>query len=602
MVTTPGSPLARRRFWTDRQTRARFVRMLRSFARSEAGHKARWLFAGLILLLVAINGLNVLNSYVGRDFMTALEQRGHARFTRQALLYVAVFAASTLADVFLRFTEETLSLTWREWLSRWAVQRYLTPPVYHRLSDRLIADGGVSNPDERISDDMRAFTTTSLSFVILLLNGSFTILAFSGVLWSISPPLFVVTLIYAALGSVLAIARGRPLVRLNVAQLDREADFRAELIRVRENAEPLAIARREPRMLARLLRRIDAFVENFRRIIMVNRNLGFFTTGYNYLIQIIPALIVGPLFIRGDVPFGVVTQSAMAFAQLVGAFSLIITQFQSISAYAAVMTRLGKLDEGMEEAQSHPVPPKEVCPHHSRTSSCPLCASRPLPDSTILVTDSGPEPAVTFEHLTLLSPSDGRVLTKELNGVVPPGMRLWITGPDEEAKTALFRATAGTWVSGSGGLRRPGDVRMLFVAERPYLPPGTLREVLTDSTEESAVRDEELRSILRDLDLGPVLVRGGGLDQERRWDHLLSLGEQQLLSFAVVLLAAPSIVFLERPGSALGAAQRARLLGRLADRSMTMITIGNTGDPSDGYGAELVLEGGGAWRWTPLPA
>ena len=159
-------------------------------------------------------------------------------------------------------------------------------------------------------------------------------------LWSISPLLFVVAVGYAGLGSAFTLVFGRPLVRLNYDQSDREASFRADLVHVRENAESIALLRRQGRLGARLARRLDALLANARRIIAVNRNLSFFTTGYNYGIQLIPALIIGPLFIRGQVEFGVITQSAMAFSQLLGAFSLVVTQIQSLSSYAAVLARL----------------------------------------------------------------------------------------------------------------------------------------------------------------------------------------------------------------------------------------------------------------------
>jgi putative ATP-binding cassette transporter len=582
----------------DVRTRDRFARMFRRFAASEAGRKARWLFVALLALLVTINGLNVLNSYVGRDFMTALERRATSSFIRQALLYVGVFALSTLAIVFLRFTEETLALTWREWLTRWAVRHYLRPPVYHRLSDRLIANGEVANPDQRISDDVRSFTTTTLSLVILFLNGTFTIVAFAGVMWSISPMLFLVTVIYATVGSLMTIARGRPLVKLNEAQLDKEANFRAELIHVRESAEPLAIARREDRLRFRLFRRLDDIVANFRRMILVNRNLGLFTTGYNYLIQIIPALVVGPLFIQGRVEFGVVTQSAMAFAQLVGAFSLIITQFQSISSYAAVVTRLGVLDEGIEQARTRPVLPDEVCTHHDRKGACPICAARPLSASAIDLVTSSTDPTVTYDHLTLLSPSDGRVLTKELSGSVSPGGRLLILGPNDEAKSALFRSTAGTWSLGSGRILRPGDERLQFMSERPYLPPGTLREVLTSVG--SPATPEEVRGALRAVDLETVLARVGGLEVERRWDNILSVGEQKLVALARILLANPSVVFLERPETGLDPEQLGRVLDLFAARLVSVITVGAAEDARRFYPAVLELKNDGGWQWTPI--
>ena len=181
----------------------------------------------------------------------------------------------------------------------------------------------------------------------MMLNGSFTVIAFSGVLWSISPELFVVSVCYAATGSYLTIRFGRSLIRLNYDQLDKEANFRSSLIYLRANAESVALSRREGHLLHLGLKNLDDLVQNFLRIITINRNVNFFTTGYNWLIQIIPALIVAPLFIQGKVEFGVITQSAIAFTQLLGAFSLIVTQFQSISSYTAVLARLSSLSEAI---------------------------------------------------------------------------------------------------------------------------------------------------------------------------------------------------------------------------------------------------------------
>src|SRR5438046_9217304 len=173
----------------------------------------------------------------------------------------------------------------------------------------------------------------------MLSNTAVTVLAFSGVLWSISRTLFAVAVLYASCGSALTVVFGRPLVWLNYNQLDQEADFRANLVHVQANAESIALLHREGRIGARLRRRFDDLTANMRRIIAVNRNLAFFTNGYNYVIQIIPALVVAPLFIRGEVEFGVITQSAMAFSTLVGALSLVVTALRSVSFIAAGGTR-----------------------------------------------------------------------------------------------------------------------------------------------------------------------------------------------------------------------------------------------------------------------
>jgi vitamin B12/bleomycin/antimicrobial peptide transport system ATP-binding/permease protein len=324
-------------------TGRRFVRSVAVFARSEAGGRAKLIFAALVLLLCAANALNVVNSYVGRNFMTAIADRDMSGFVRQAFLYVFVFAALTLVAVIARFAEERLGLLWRDVMTRTIVRRYLADGNYQRLK----TSGAVANPDQRISEDVRAFTVTTLSFTLMALNSAFTILAFSEVLWTISPPLFGVAVLYAAAGSLFTFWLGRPLIKLNYDQLDKEASFRSALIHVRDNADAMVAAGDESSQLDKLLSRLDDVVANFRRTTSVNRNVGFFTTGYNWMIQIIPALIVAPAFIQGKIEFGVITQSAMAFTTLVAAFSLIVTQFQSLSSFAAVAARLSALAEAV---------------------------------------------------------------------------------------------------------------------------------------------------------------------------------------------------------------------------------------------------------------
>jgi putative ATP-binding cassette transporter len=327
---------------------ARFIASVRAFARSEVGGKAKLIFAALILLLCAANALNVANSYVGRNFMSAIAERHMSGFVHQAFLYVGVFAASTIVAVIARFGEERLGILWRENLTRRIVRRYLADGTYHHLD--------VANPDQRISEDVRAFTVTSLSFALMAFNSAFTIVAFSEVLWTISPLLFAVAVLYAAGGSIFTILLGRPLIRLNYDQLDKEASFRSALIHVRDNAETIRLTQEEGAQTAKLLDRLDDLVANFRKITSINRNVGFFTTGYNWMIQIIPAIIIAPAFIDGKIEFGVITQSAMAFSALVAAFSLIVTQFQSLSSFAAVLARLSSLVGALGEQSDLQVP------------------------------------------------------------------------------------------------------------------------------------------------------------------------------------------------------------------------------------------------------
>ena len=551
----------------DRLNWAAWRRVVLSVTRSEVGGRVKLLFAVLLALLLAINGLNVVNSYVGRDFMTAIEQRSMSGFLTMAVLYIGVFAVSTVTAVIYRFTEERLGLLWRHWMTRAFVERYLQDATYYRLREQ----GEIPNPDQRIADDVRTFTTTTLSLLLVWLNGTFTILAFSGVMWSISPLLFAVAVGYAALGSGLTLVFGRPLLWLNYDQSDREASFRAELVHLRENAESVAFLRREDRIRERLLSRVDALVENLKRIIAVNRNLGFFTTGYNYMIQLVPILIVAPLFIRGQAEFGVISQSTMAFSHLIGAFSLVVTQFQQISSYAVVIARLSALGEGVERVET--------------------VAAR------IEMEESGAE--LEYQQLSLRSPHDGRLLVASLSARLAVGTRTLVTG-DGEASIALFRATAGLWDSGEGRIVRPPPDEILFLTERPYLPPGTLRQALVRTGRERELADARVHEVLRELGVGDVPEKVGGLEVERDWDEVLSLGEQQMLSFARLALAAPRYAVLDRPETVLGPETVARALDFLAGQGITVVTFSSEPALADRHDAHLVLATGGSWSFEPL--
>jgi len=329
---------------------SRFLAITLPFFRSGLRRRALLLLGLLVGLLLSVSGLNVVNSYVGRHFMTAVAERAPGRVLPLAVAYVGFFLVLTLVAVFYRFTEERLGLMWRRWLTEHLAGRYLAGDTPTRIATRKDVD----NPDQRMTEDVRMFTATTLSLLLILLNSTISLFAFAGVLWSITPWLFVAVIVYAAVGSLCTLTLGRPLVRLNISQLKREADLRYQLVRVRERGEGLAADSGRAAERARVVSRLDAAVENLRRVIAVNRNLGFFAISYNYLAQVVPVLIVAPLYMRGDVEFGAVTQAVMAFAHVLGAFSLLVTEFGRLSAFAAVVARVGELNEALDEDEDEP--------------------------------------------------------------------------------------------------------------------------------------------------------------------------------------------------------------------------------------------------------
>jgi len=329
--------------------------------------------------------------------------------------------------------------------------------------------------------------------------------------------------------------------------------------------------------------------ENQGRIIRVNRNVSFFTTGYNWMIQIIPALIVAPLFMRGKVDFGVITQSAIAFSQLVGAFSLIVTQFQSLSTYAATSARLGALAEASEKEK--------------RATAAAAGSARQ------------DEARIAYQGLTLQSPRSGRVLIEDLTLEIPAGRRILVRGRDETARLALFQATAGLWESGTGRVVRPPLDQVLFLPELPYLPPGTIRELLLRPWPETPVEieeglgavqvpEEQMMEALAALGIESLPAGFGGLDKRQYWENILPLDQQKLLVVARVLICRPRFVFLDRPGTALEPAQLDWILGLLEARGISYVTI-EQGDRTVNlhrYDQVLELKGKGVWEFAAVAA
>jgi vitamin B12/bleomycin/antimicrobial peptide transport system ATP-binding/permease protein len=554
---------------------SRLVAVALPFFRSEVRGRALLALGLLVGLLLAINGLNVVNSYVGRDFMSALAVRQLGRFYALAGAWTGVFAASTLVEVLARYTQDRLGLLWRDWLTGRLLDRYVADRAFHRLEGRPDLD----NPDQRISQDVATFTASTLGFLVLGFNALLTLLAFAGVLWSITPWLLLTAVLYATAGTAGTVLLGRRLVPLNNLQLQKEADFRFALGRVREHAEAVAQLASERAERARLGGRLKALVDNFREIIRVNRNLGFFTTGYNYLPQIIPVVVAAPLYMRGQVEFGTVTQAAMAFNQVLGAFSLIVTQFQQLSAFAAVVRRLGTLWEATESA---PAPAAPAGP-----------AVEDVPDGR----------AVAYQGLTLRTPKDGRPLVRDLSLEVPEGKRVLVTGPDAEGRAALFQATAGLWEGGQGRVVRPGRPDGLrFLRRRPPAVPGRLRDLLLYGLDGDGIPDDRLRDVLRQVGLETLAEQPGGLDAERDWPNVLSDGERQALAFARLLLANPRFACVDCPAGVLDAPQVERIYAALAGTSITYISVGDDPALAKYHDLWLILAEDGTWRVEPAGA
>ena len=559
---------------TEFRTLARQLWMIsKVFFTSEVRYKALRYTIILLTLSLCVGGVQVLMSYVARDFMSAIAEKDVPAYWKWLWWYLGTFAAAIPLGVYYRWTEERLALLWREWMAKHLIKRYFNNRAYYRLR----GSDSIDNPDQRISEDVRNFTATSLSFMLITLNAGVTLVAFLGVLWTISSTLVGVLFVYAVAGTGLSVLIGRRLIGLNYRQYEKEADFRYSLVRVRDNAESIAFYRGEPRERRDLIGRLGAAVRNMLSIIGWNRNLAFFVTSYNYAAIVLPVVIVAPLFMRGEVEFGVVTQSAGAFAQVLAAVSLIITQFERLSAYLAGVQRLGMLWDELDEFDEE--------------------EDRPAPAGSQEVKDDSR--TVKLEKLTVCTPDAAKTLVTDLSFELGPNQSLLIMGASGTGKSSVLRTIAGLWPVSSGSLARPPLRDIMFLPQRPYMIDGNLREQLLYPYTDHEVSDEQIIAMVGKVNLADIIDRvDQDLDRVLDWSNVLSVGEQQRIAFARLFLRAPAFAFLDEATSALDEDNQEHFYQLLKDSGIGFISVGHRITLIKYHERVLHLHRSGSWKIT----
>lgn len=529
-----------------------------------------FLLSVLLFLSLTVNGLNVVISYVGRFFQTALAEKDAPTYWRFLFIYASVFVVGTPIVVFYSYAQDKLGLHWRRWLTEQFIERYFQNRAYYAID----CDPTVDNPDQRISEDVRSFTRTSLTFLLMVLDSVISLIAFTGILWSISRLLVGVLLVYATLGTVGTVLLGRRLIRLNFNQLRQEANFRYGLVHVRDNAESIAFYQGEAEESTTVRQRLGNALQNFNVLIGWQRNLSFFTTGYSYFVIIVPALVVAPRYFAGELDFGGISQASFAFSQVLGAVSIIVSQFESLSAFAAGVDRL----DGFRTAMAIPVTTRQGASQIERQLSR----------------------TIALKDFSLNVPGSHQQLIRHLTAEVPESQGVLLMGPSGCGKSSLLRAIAGLWSEGTGTIAAPTTEQMMFLPQRPYMPLGTLRHQLLYPYRCGQVSDEVLLDTLKQVNLADLPDRVGGWEAELDWVDVLSLGEQQRLAFARLLLTQPRYAILDEATSALDADNEARLYQQLRDQRTTLISVGHRSSLSRFHDYLLAFDGEGDWQWRAL--
>ena len=556
-----------------------FWHLFRGYWWSEEKWKARGLLAfvialnfAMVWLLVQINDwyntfYNALQNYEADQFRSLIGEFSALAF---AYIFIAVYA------VYLR---QLLQIKWRTWMTNHYLNDWLGKQVYYRMQ---LTGGSADNPDQRISEDIAQFVNITLQLLIGFLKQLTTLAAFGVVLWNLSGEytlelggmnfviygyMFWFSFVYSGVGTFLAHKVGRKLIGLNFDQQKFEADFRFSMMRVRENSESIAFYRGEPSEMEGFAIRFKRVIQNYRQLMTKTKHLNFYVNGYAQLAIIVPLILAAPRYFGGAMQLGGLMQTISAFGRVQDALSYFVDAYDTIAQLASVISRLSGFTKHVEETI-------EIKDGVTRA-------------------ESG-EPSFSLYGLTVSLPNK-KILIDQLSLTLPEGRRLLVTGASGSGKSTLLRTLAGIWLYAKGIMKIPRGAKILFLPQRPYLPLGTLKRALIYPQSEedaAAISDERLSEVLKAVELPELESK---LDERDDWSRILSLGEQQRLAFARVLLTEPTILFLDEATSALDEPREREMYELLQKKfpALILISVGHRSTLFEQHDLELSIDGGG---------
>jgi putative ATP-binding cassette transporter len=567
-------------------TMSRLRRLLRSawaLTRPYWFSEDRWAAWGLLLAVVTLNlgivFINVLLNKWNNTFYNSLQDKNYDVFVQQLFRFTWLAGSFIVVAVYQLYLNQMLQIRWRRWLTERYLGEWLRDTAYYRMQ---LVGGETDNPDQRIAEDLRLFVTGTLSLAIGGMRAVVTLVSFIAILWGLSGAVtlpvggFLVTipgymvwaaLVYAIVGTWLTDRIGRPLVRMNFDRQRYEADFRFGLVRFRENTEGVALYHGEADEMRNFRTRFTSVVRNWWDIMRQQKRLTWFTAGYGQAAIIFPFVVAAPRYFRGEIPLGGLVQTASAFGQVQDSLSFIVSSYTDIAEWRSVVQRLVGFDEALDRVRAQ-------------------AAAR---DG--IRREDADAPTLAVENVDLALPG-GTALISGVNLALARGESALLSGPSGAGKSTLIRAIAGIWPFGRGEIRVPrGPV--LFLPQKPYLPIGTLREVISYPTPAGGLDDQVLREALEAVGL-PELA--GRLDEAGHWALQLSPGEQQRIAFARALVQKPDWLFLDEATSAVDETAETRLYQLVRDRlrGTAVLSVGHRSSLRAFHGRQLVVKPNGS--------
>ncbi|AAP99125.1 MULTISPECIES: ABC transporter ATP-binding protein/permease [Prochlorococcus] len=533
-----------------------------------------WSLLGIIvLMLLAVNGINAGIGFIARDLTNALVQKQEAGFYKILGIYACCFIVALPIRVSQIFVTYKLGIIWREWLSKSLISDYMKNKAYYILNPNDEEQTDVDNPDQRITDDTRAFTGQSLSFTLGIFDAFLTFSLNIIILWTISTTLTLSLFAYAAFATSILIIAGKNLVRIDFDQLRYEADFRYGLVHIRDNAESIAFYSGEEPEKAETKRRLLEVVNNFNLLIIWRVIIDVMRRSINYAGNFFPYLIMAVPYFAGEIDYGRFIQASFAFGMVEGSLFFIVNQIEELAKFTAGISRLEGFQSKVEKV--------------SRQK-----------DSSQENIDSWNN-SIIIKNADLYPPNSNKKIIAGLNISINPDDSLLVVGPSGCGKTSLLRMLSGLWKPSQGQIDAPKKGDLLFIPQKPYMILGSLREQLCYPTDQNKFSDEHLRAVLNEVNLTSFIDRYPDLTIKQDWPRILSLGEQQRLAFGRLLLNSPRFAVLDEATSALDINTEQHLYSLLRKRDLAVISVGHRPTLIDFHDSVLELNGDGSWHLQP---
>ena len=544
-----------------RSTLATVWRIAVPYFNSDDKWAGRALLASVIAIELAMVGNAVLLNLWRARFYNALQEKDWNSFVHEMLVFCVLATVLVALQVYQLYLNQWLQIRWRSWMTNKYLAEWMHDANHYRMQ---LQGDAADNPDQRMTDDVKLFVSQTLALGVGLLSSVVSLASFVVILWGLSAAaplvlsgidftfpgyLVLAALIYAIFGTALTQWIGSPLVKLDFNQQRLEADFRFNLVRVRENSEQIALLKGEPAERERLSQRFSRVIANWYGIMSRTKRLTAFTQSYAQAAVMIPFALVSPAYFANKIQLGALTQTAEAFGQVQDALSFFVTAYRTMAEWRAVVARLDGFESSINSAEKLAADPGSI--HSVATPKSEIT----LPQ--LLVKLPNGAPLVAADHFSLR-----------------PGERTLVTGPSGAGKSTLFRAIAGIWPFGEGAIEVPANATLMMLPQRPYLPIGTLHAAIVYPGEDASFGADKVRQVLEEVGLPKFAAR---LDEEAHWNRMLSLGEQQRLGLARALLHTPSHLFLDEATASLDEPSEAALYTMLTEKlpQTTIVSIGH---------------------------